>query len=304
MPGGESSVSNSTKKFKLHCLHCGRPETRNRSIDAQHHLCDDCRKDVPQIRELEIGDATSLSDVSFNEFKTWLNSTLKIAFQEELNKHIEELKTEIKTVNTELSTTKRELIAERNRITDQNKTIVNLTKEVDELKKSIKETTKYLVNIDRNSRQHNAILFGVPENQMLIQRQGADDIAANEDSEKVKELLKVVEFDGQVKQHFRLGAAGDNPRPIKVVFHSPSDAQSAISNSKELKKLANLKVFIKPDKSKAENKEFKRVGDKKAELLQQYPVVEGAPPRVVLKKGVLTLDDVEVTRYTPIQTLF
>ena len=68
--------------------------------------------------------------------------------------------------------------------------------------------------------------------------------------------------------------------------------------------MANQTIFIKPDKSKSENAEFKRVGDKKKELLKKYPNVEGQPARVVLKKGVLTLDGVEVTRYTPIQTLF
>ena len=89
-----------------------------------------------------------------------------------------------------------------------------------------------------------------------------------------------------------------------LVFHSTSDANSAISNSGKLKSLINQKVFIKPDKSKSENAEFKRVGDKKKELLEKYPNVEGEHPRVILKKGVLTLDGVEVTRYTPIQTLF
>ena len=59
-----------------------------------------------------------------------------------------------------------------------------------------------------------------------------------------------------------------------------------------------------PDKTKKENEEFKRVGDKKRQLLEQYPTEDEANPRVVLQKGVLTLDGVEVTRYQPIQTLF
>lgn len=290
-------------KKKLHCVQCGRPETKNRTVDAQYY-CDDCRKNVPQIAELNIGDASNLSDVNFGQFKTWLNTTLKLAFQEELSKHIENLKTEIKTVNSELTATKKELATEKNRVTEQKKTIDNLNKDVTDLKQSMKDMTKYLVNVDRNSRQHNAVLFGVPENEMMIRRDGAEDVTANTDSQKVNELMKVLEFGGNVKHHIRLGTAGDRPRPIKVIFHSQSDSNSAISNSGKLKKLINQKVFIKPDKSKSENAEFKRVGDKKKELLEQYPSVEGDPPRVVLKKGVLTLDGLEITRYTPIQTLF
>ena len=104
---------------------------------------------------------------------------------------------------------------------------------------------KCLLNVDRNSSQHNAILFGVPEDVLLLRRNGAEDVvAANNNSQKLKELLKVVEFNGNVKQHIRLGAAGDRPRPIKVIFNSPSEANSAISNSGKLKKLANQKVFL------------------------------------------------------------
>ena len=297
MPGETAS------KAKLHCVQCGRPETKNRTIDAQYH-CDECRKNVPQIRDLNIGDASSLSDVSFGQFKSWLNATIKLAFQEELNVHVENLRAEIKTVSTELSTTKKELTTEKNRVTEQKKTIDSLKAEVDDLKKSMKDTTKYLLNVDRNSRQHNAVLFGVPEQEMVFPKEAEDDVVAKDDTKKVEELLKVVEFSGKLKQHVRLGAEGERPRPIKLVFHSPLDASSAISNSGNLKNLANQTIFIKPDKSKSENAEFKRVGDKKKELLKKYPNVEGQPARVVLKKGVLTLDGVEVTRYTPIQTLF
>ena len=292
-----------TTKSKLHCVKCGKPETKNRSVDAQYH-CDDCRKNAPVIRDLDIGDDSTLSNVSFGEFKTWLNTTLKIALQEELNKHVENLKAEIKAVNTELSTTKKELVTERNRITEQKKTIENLNKQVGELNQSMKDMTKYLVNVDRNSRRQNAILLGVPENEMTLQKEGVNDIVVKDDAQKVKEMLKVVDFHGKLKQYVRLGRVGDRPRPIKLVFHSTSDATSAISNSGKLKSLINQKVFIKPDKSKSENAEFKRVGDKKKELLEKYPNVEGEHPRVILKKGVLTLDGVEVTRYTPIQTLF
>ena len=85
----------------------------------------------------------------------------------------------------------------------------------------------------------------------------------------MNELLKVVDFKDKVKQHIRLGKEGDRPRPIKLIFHSPSEAFSAISKYENLKKVVNHKIYIKPDKPKSEDAEFKRVGDKKKELLEQ-----------------------------------
>ena len=81
-----------------------------------------------------------------------------------------------------------------------------------------------------------------------------------------------------MKQIIRLGKPGEKPRPIKLIFDSPAKAQSVISNSSKLKDLLNVTIYIKPDKTKKENEEFKRVGDKKKELLEQYPSVEGTPP--------------------------
>ena len=46
------------------------------------------------------------------------------------------------------------------------------------------------------------------------------------------------------------------------------------------------------------------MGKRKQELLQQYPVDEGAPSRVVLDKGVLKLDGVVVDEFKAVQTLF
>ena len=65
------------------------------------------------------------------------------------------------------------------------------------------------------------------------------DIEVKDDAQIVKELLKVVNFHGKLKQHVLLGRVGDTPRPIKLVFHSTSDANSAISNSGKLKSFIN-----------------------------------------------------------------
>ena len=49
---------------------------------------------------------------------------------------------------------------------------------------------------------------------------------------------------------------------------------------------------------------LENIGKHKQDLLQKYPVEEGAPPRVVLEKGVLKVDGVKVDEFEPVQTLF
>ena len=172
------------------------------------------------------------------------------------------------------------------------------------MKQTTKDTTKYLINIDRNSRQHNAVLFGVSESELTLKcKSGNGVVVAKTDTEKVQEILRVVQYKGEIKHFVRLGKKGDRPHPIKLMFDSPSKANSVIANSSKLKDLVDVTIFLKSDKTKKEIKEFKRVGDKKHKLLEKYPTAQGAQPRVVLQKEVLTLDGVEVTRYQSIQTL-
>ena len=295
-----------TSKIKKHCVLCGKPETKSRNIDAQY-ICDECRKNVPSIQEFNIEDTSNLAEINFGTFKSWLTGTLQLAFQEQFKKYVENLQAENQAVKNDLATVKQDLKAEKNKVAEQKKTITDLQTEVNELRQTVKDTTKYLVNVDRNSRQHNAVIFGVSENDLQLKRTNdAEAVVARNDSEKVYEILKIVGFEDEVKQHIRLGKKGngDRPRPIKLIFHSPAEAASVISNSSKLKDVVDEIIFIKPDKTKKENDEFKRVGDKKRELLEQYPTMPGTDPRVVLKKGVLTLDGAEVTRYQPVQTLF
>ena len=61
---------------------------------------------------------------------------------------------------------------------------------------------------------------------------------------------------------------------------------------------------MKPDKSKGEVTEFKRLGKEKEKLLAQYPTTDVNNHRVTLAKGSLKVDGVEVDKYEPVQTLF
>ena len=97
----------------------------------------------------------------------------------------------------------------------------------------------------------------------------------------------------------------DKIRPIKVEFINIISAQVCIKNSKELSnQFRDANIYIKPDKTKAELNEFRRIGKRKNELMITYPTTDVNNPRVVLKKGILYVDGIEVDRYESQQSLF
>ena len=150
------------------------------------------------------------------------------------------------------------------------------------------------------------MIFGLLENDDLVIQNDAEEeiVRAVNDHEKVAAVLSHLESDISKTSYFhRLGAAGDNPRPIKVFFNSMKEAQTAISNSKNLNQLKE-KIYVKADKTKSEAEEYKRIGKRKSELLLQHPTVDPNNPVVTLAKGILKVNGTEVDRYKSPQTLF
>ena len=74
--------------------------------------------------------------------------------------------------------------------------------------------------------------------------------------------------------------------------------------AKNLKDLQNHTIYIKPDKTKSEVAEYRRLGQRKIDLEKDYPVATGDDPRVVLEKGVLKVDGVKVDEFKSVQSLF
>ena len=144
-----------------------------------------------------------------------------------------------------------------------------------------------------------------PENSDIVQHGG---VSTTNDAEKVSfSFTHIGVNENVVERHFRLGKQGQdpqNPRPIKVILNSGDSANDVLLQSRKLKSYETHNIYMKPDKSKSEQKEFTRLGKRKKELLEQNPTVGGQEPRVKLEKGVLKLDNVEVDRYSPVQSLF
>ena len=196
-------------KIKKHCVCCGKKETKQKPVNTRNH-CEDCRSKYPEIKDLSISDESNLSEISFGDFKNWLTGTIQSAINSEISKHIENFNTDIHNLRDELSSTKKDLAEANNKIGAQNLSISTMQNELDETTSSLNDVTKYLVNFDRNSRQHNVVIFGVPENELLIKQQdGEVEKVFTNDNEKIDEILKTVECHKKPKQYYRLGRKGD-----------------------------------------------------------------------------------------------
>ena len=138
---------------------------------------------------------------------------------------------------------------------------------------------------------------------------------AEGDKDKINALLDYINVRNQVKivSQFRLGKKEDreedddeeeeSKRPIKIILKNSDMAMLITSNAKLLRPL-DQKIFFKPDKSVKEREEFQRLLKKKNEYMISHPTEGDNDSRVVLKKGLLTVDGVVVDRYKTPQTIF
>ena len=101
----------------------------------------------------------------------------------------------------------------------------------------------------------------------------------------------------------RFSSKGEKVRPIKISFRCSNTVSNILSNSHKLK-LLKCNVYIKSDKTKGEINEYKRLGKKESEMLKEYPTPDEGQPRIILNKGILSLDGTEIDCYKSVQSLF
>ena len=264
----------------------------------------------------DVDDEETLNNVKFGSLKSWLNATFAhhvTQLDERLSREIGAVKDDLQTTKTSLDQTNAEIAKLKKELTDYkkatNEKVVGLdtrvkTLDTDAKKQKIisENNLKYLINLDRNERRRNVIIFGVPEQDLTI-----EDVTVGTDQKKCELILNYIGVPAvidEVREMFRLGKpVEDKVRPIKLKLNSSDDVTSILDCKGELNKLPQT-IYIKPDKSKSEVTEYQRMGKRKKELEEQYPVPEGARPRVVLDKGVLTLDGTTVDEFKPVQSLF
>ena len=317
-----------------YCASCGKKATRTRSIDQQTSNCAECAPpkatseagttiattitaDMPAELQ-EIDDSEPLSNVSFGDLKTWLtsvNAGLVSEFETKLMQQVVSIKKDLETTKNNLTETNSKVEKLQKDLTDLKKTserslstVEGKTKTLDDEAKQLKavgqNNLKYLINLDRNIRREHIVVFGVPED--------GEDLAVNEvvaktDQEKCDTIFSFIDVPMNIDNihQFRLGKPTEGKvRPIKLKCPSSSVVGPILKAAKKLKELPNQTIYIKPDKTKSEVEEYQRLGKRKTELLLQYPVAEGVDPRVVLEKGILKLDGVQVDEFKSSQSLF
>ena len=291
------------------CVVCKRNATQKRKLGG-NNVCSECTPPVALPPSAVIDESQSMGEITFSDFKKWITTELMGLVQSIVVKQLESTTKELEELKNKNKELEKKLAAAETRldkaIGDQGKTVTANTESCKKNKTVSDNSLKYLINLDRNTRRRNVIMFGVPESDDL---EIGDDIA--EDDEEKRNLI--FEYMGcspdnlSILDCYRLGKVGENPRPLKVMFLKKEMSDLVLSKSaklKELKDNEDLNVYVKPDKTKGEQAEFKRLGDKKKELLLQYPTPEGRPARVVLEKGILKVDGTEVDKYEPKQTLF
>ena len=318
----------------MFCSKCGKKDTRNRTINESTKICSDCEPVANASNDQQTADAAApfpppptppacnvdddetLNNVKFGSLKKWLNETLSYhvaQIDDRLTREIGAVKEDLQNTNKALGETTSEVTKLKKELADVKKTtgdnVAGLDKRTKDLEAEMKKhktvsenNLKYLINLDRNDRRKNVILFGIPEVDLTI---GSE--VASTDQEKCELILGYigVPIMEKVRELFRLGKASEGKvRPIKLKFSSSEDATLILTEKSKLNDLDGHTIYIKPDKTKAEVTEFQRMGKRKQELLQQYPVDEGLPSRVVLDKGVLKLDGVVVDEFKAVQTLF
>ena len=174
------------------------------------------------------------------------------------------------TLKTDLKNTKAKLTAAENDLKKTKTDLKDLGKVVDDHKTISQNNLKYLINVDRNTRRINVVIFGVPEDGTLE----LNGVNAKTDPKKCECLFKSIGVDNtenMILECFRIGRkVDDKVRPMKVKFQSQNIVSSILTNSKKLKDIDFAgNIYIKGDKSKAEMKEFHRLGKRKSELLEQ-----------------------------------
>ena len=259
------------------------------------------------VDEFEIDDDTPLSEIRFGDlkkyFKSEFRSEIRDIVKEELAAQLGNTKKDVTQLKTDVSKNKQSVAACSTNIANVQEDVRKIQEERKEENAISKNNLKYLINLDRNERRSNVLLFGLPEEVDLII--GGE--TSKTDMEKYVAVLKKMgvyeQCKNEIREIFRLGKKDeqdrDKIRPLKVRMLTSSSVTAILGAGKELKNLNDYKIYVKPDKTKGEREEFTRLGKKKEELVQEYD-----EHRVKLDKGVLYVVDVEVDRYKSVQSLF
>ena len=301
------------------CQTCKKNANKTRVLT--NGVCNECSlKDAINYDDAPCNPEDTLGTIKFKDFVEWMLEVFAKRVNESVTSELAECKKQLADTKKDLADARKELATAKSDIQSQETKLKTLNDDHEKSKKCSKDNLRYLINHDRNVRQRNVLLFGLPDEDEVTL--GEETFESDRDA--VQHIFEKLGVSGEIKMtdFFRLGKKevrendeendeeeDERPRcrPVKICFESSNMTKCVLSNSSKLKDKfgEDVKIYIKPDKTKAERDEFSRLGKKKNELLLRHPVAaENGDPRVVLKNGRLLVDNAQVDCYNTPQTLF
>ena len=147
-----------------------------------------------------ISDDKKLSEIPLGQFQLWIQLAIRDTIQSELGVTLEKYTKEIESV-------KKDLNAEKEKVTSLTTKVNNLSTELktehEKTKKSGEANLKYSIKLDRNSRQHNVMIFGLPEHNELVvgNENDGNETRATNDNDKVATVLSKLDSDKSSVSH-------------------------------------------------------------------------------------------------------
>ena len=258
-----------------------------------------------------------LLDVKFDNFELKLDQIIKHEVKEQIAKETTVIKKDVDTQKKDLKKANEEITVLKNKLDNAVAKVNQLEVDCKDFGKVSNNNMKYLINLDRNTRSHNVLIFGLQEERLLkipIENENHEAGESNEeafhyhtDQEKIDGVLKYIGLPSASKfisSYTRLGKdEGNTNRPLKIVFGKRDIASKVLSSASRLKSLEQ-KIYIKPDKTPKEREEYTRLLNRKKELMVTHPIGLDSAPRVSLSKGDLTVDGMVVDSYKSPQSIF
>lgn len=293
--------------------------------------CDKCRKNANKTRILTDGVCNecstksiidyegapcdpndALGTIKFKDFVEWMVGVFAKHVKDSVTAELADCKKDLAAAKKDLVTVQKELATVKTDLNNVQTKLKTLTNQQENTSKCTKDNLRYLINHDRNTRQRNVLIFGLPDDDEI----SLGDETFDSDREAIEHIFEKLEVEEKVEltEFFRLGkkdlhndGEGEpKARPVKILFKTSNMARTLLDNRSKLKDLfgEHVAIYMKPDKTKSEREEFTRMGKKKQELMERHPTPHGDDPRVVLKNGRLLVDNAEVDCYKTPQSLF
>ena len=225
----EDAKKSTQKSKEIKCKVCKKNASTYKRINDED-ICQSCYDRCKTITIIEkanesviINPNSTLGEISFEKYQEWFETKMS-QVKVEIRSEVSQIKEELIQKNTEL---KKEVDKQRKDLDKANKDITVLRSRVQLLEEKVEDVEKknsntstisnnnlkYIINMDRERRSNNIMLFGLKEKETLK----INDVELKGDKEKVNGILNFMGANEQtLKKYMRVGAlneSGKDRRP-------------------------------------------------------------------------------------------